>query len=198
MAEPIERKLRKEYNISVLGEGGVGKSCLSLMYTRGMFYDDYDPTMEDSYQKQTVIDEDTGMLDILDTAAQGEHESNSYHRTRGKDGFLIVYSVTSKASFEKVGAIHKTILRQTEKKVVPLILVGNKSDLLGEREVSTEDGQAMAETLGCKFTETSAKDRVNVDETFTDLVREIRRMDPNYKPPQDPRKGGICAMCAVM
>ena len=67
------------------------------------------------------------------------------------------------------------ILRVKDKDYFPIILVGNKCDLEGERAVSKEEGQHLARQFGCTFVETSAKSRINVDNAFHDLVREIRR-----------------------
>ncbi|KAK6543011.1 Ras GTPase [Orbilia ellipsospora] len=200
MGDPENRKSRREYKVSVFGDGGVGKSCLAIQYSQSIYNDDYDPTMEDSHRKQTVVDNDTALMDILDTAAQEEleHEASTYHRTRGKDGFMLVYSIANKKSFEKITELHQLILRQTEKKSAPIVLVGNKTDLDSERQVTFEEGHALAETLGGKFLETSAKNRVNVDECFTELIREIRRCDPGYQAPEPPKKAGLCASCAIM
>lgn len=67
------------------------------------------------------------------------------------------------------------ILRVKDKDYFPIIVVGNKCDLEAERQVSKQEGEALARNFGCKFIETSAKSRLNVDNAFYDIVREIRR-----------------------
>jgi GTPase KRas len=131
---------------------------------------------------------------------------------RTGEGFLLVYSITSRQSFEEMLTFQQQILRVKDKDYFPMIVVGNKADLDSEREVSTEgmsslppgfnfpnslrlspttstqyllsehrlthvptEGQNLARQFGCKFIETSAKSRKNVDQAFFDIVREIRR-----------------------
>jgi GTPase KRas protein len=101
------------------------------------------------------------------------------HYMRSGEGFLIVYSVTSAESFAEANTFRDRILRVKEDEQVgdrvPMVLVGNKIDLVQDRKVSTEQGMALAKTWACPFLETSAKTRTNVDECFFELVREIRR-----------------------
>lgn len=94
---------------------------------------------------------------------------------RTGEGFLLVYSITDRQSFEEIMTFQQQILRVKDKDYFPMIVVGNKCDLEGERQVSTQEGQNLARQFGCKFIETSAKSRINVDNAFYDIVREIRR-----------------------
>lgn len=94
---------------------------------------------------------------------------------RTGDGFLCVYSITLQPSFEEASALHSHILRVKDSENVPFVLVGNKSDLEDEREVSYEKGAQLAKDLNCPFLETSAKTKTNVVEAFETLVREIKR-----------------------
>ena len=120
---------------------------------------------------------------------------------RTGEGFLLVYSITSRQSFDEIQVFQQQILRVKDKDYFPIIIVGNKCDLDAEREVSrqgmdkykqskrsnapvfkaeadlkyTIEGENMARSFGCKFIETSAKSRINVDNSFYDIVREIRR-----------------------
>lgn len=94
---------------------------------------------------------------------------------RSGEGFVCVYSVTSRNSFDEIAAFREQILRVKDSDDVPMILVGNKCDLKDDRQVATTDGAGMAKSMGCGFFESSAKERINVDEPFFDLVRAIRR-----------------------
>lgn len=101
------------------------------------------------------------------------------HYMRSGEGFLIVFSVTSQESFAEANAFRDRILRVKEDDTigdrVPIVLVGNKIDLVNERRVTTQQGQDLAASWACPYIETSAKTRTNVDEAFFELVREIRR-----------------------
>ncbi|TKA76269.1 hypothetical protein B0A55_01847 [Friedmanniomyces simplex] len=165
----------REYKLVVVGGGGVGKSCLTIQLIQSHFVDEYDPTIEDSYRKQCVIDDEVALLDVLDTAGQEEYSAMREQYMRTGEGFLLVYSITSRQSFEEMVTFQQQILRVKDKDYFPIIVVGNKCDLEGERQVSTEEGKQLARGFGCKFIETSAKSRINVDNAFYDIVREIRK-----------------------
>eukprot|EP01080_Neovahlkampfia_damariscottae_P008555 gene8555-378_t len=126
-------------------------------------------------------DYETCFVDILDTAGQEEYSSlrDTYYRTG--DGFIIVYSVICKSSFEEALSIYDQILRVKDDDYFPSILVGNKSDLSDERVVSETEGKNEAKKRGILFCETSAKYRENIDETFEDLIRVIPRSGTEYK-----------------
>jgi len=164
------------YKLVLVGLGGVGKSCLTIQFISQRFVEDYDPTLEDSYRKQVSVDGEECLLDIFDTAGQEDFSAVRDQYMRSGDGFLCVYSVTYTLSFKEVTALHDHILRVKDCDKVPFVLVGNKSDLADQREVTTEQGKKLAATLGCKILESSAKTRVNVVEVFHELVREIKRM----------------------
>ena len=82
--------------------GGVGKSALTIQLIQNHFVDEYDPTIEDSYRKQVVIDGETCLLDILDTAGQEEYSAMRDQYMRTGEGFLIVFAVNNAKSFEDI------------------------------------------------------------------------------------------------
>jgi len=180
------------YKLVLVGLGGVGKSCLTIQFISQRFVDDYDPTLEDSYRKQVVVDGTSCVLDIFDTAGQEEFSSVRDEYMRTGDGFLCVYSITYAVSFEEAGKLHQHILRVKEQDTVPFVLVGNKCDLENEREVSKERGEELAKQIGCKFMEASAKTATNATEAFYELVREIRRYKEKLEkmaPKKEKKKG---------
>ncbi|CCH43867.1 Ras-related protein [Wickerhamomyces ciferrii] len=164
----------KEYKLVVVGGGGVGKSALTIQFIQSHFVDEYDPTIEDSYRKQVAIDNEVALLDILDTAGQEEYSAMREQYMRTGEGFLLVYSVTERESYNELLTFFQQILRVKDSEDVPVLLVGNKSDLTEERSVSFEEGEKLAKQFNCKFLETSAKQGINVDNAFFDLVRRIR------------------------
>lgn len=139
----------------VVGGGGVGKSCLTIQLIQSHFVDEYDPTIEgnagslqlqmlmadtepDSYRKQCVIDDEVALLDVLDTAGQEEYSAMREQYMRTGEGFLLVYSITSRQSFEEILTFRQQILRVKDKDYFPIIIVGNKCDLDMERQVSRQ------------------------------------------------------------
>ncbi|KAJ6250093.1 ras-like protein rasb [Anaeramoeba flamelloides] len=161
----------------VVGGGGVGKSALTIQFVQSHFIEEYDPTIEDAYRRQVKIDEEICLLDILDTAGQEEYSAMRDSYMRSGEAFLIVYSVTDRNSFGEVAIFHEQITRVKDSDDVPIIIVGNKSDLENERRISKGEGQDLAKTFGCPFFETSAKFRINVDESFFESVREIKNQN---------------------
>eukprot|EP01121_Diplochlamys_sp_Union-15-3_P011613 TRINITY_DN3383_c0_g1_i2.p1 TRINITY_DN3383_c0_g1~~TRINITY_DN3383_c0_g1_i2.p1 ORF type:complete len:198 (-),score=39.74 TRINITY_DN3383_c0_g1_i2:79-672(-) len=161
------------YKLVLVGVGGVGKSCLTIQFISNKFVDDYDPTLEDSYRKQVTIDGQECILDIFDTAGQEDFVAIRDQYMKIGHGFICVYSITMKSSFEEVINLHEHMLRVKDADSVPFVLVGNKCDLEDDREVSTAEGQQLADRLNVKFIETSAKTRHNVVEAFEMLVRAI-------------------------
>jgi Ras-related protein M-Ras len=153
----------------------VGKSALTIQFFQKMFVEDYDPTIEDSYIQHTEIDGQWCILDVLDTAGQEEFSAMREQYMRKGDAFLLVYSVTDKASFMNIKHFHTLILRVKDKDAYPMILVANKVDLVHLRQVPQEQGQELATMLKIPYIETSAKNPpINVDKAFHEVVRIIR------------------------
>jgi small GTP-binding protein len=125
----------REYKLVVVGGGGVGKSALTIQFIQSHFVDEYDPTIEDSYRKQCVIDEEVALLDVLDTAGQEEYGAMREQYMRTGEGFLLVYSITSRNSFEEISTFHQQILRVKDQDSFPVVVVANKCDLEYERQV---------------------------------------------------------------
>lgn len=145
------------------------------------FVEEYDPTLEDSYRRQCVIDNVPSLLEILDTAGQEEYTALREQWIRDSQLFVIVYDVTRQSTFEAAPQKLFKQVMETKGKLDAnfrpglVCLVGNKCDLADKREVSTYDGKALAQKLGCSFMETSAKTRTNVEEAFFSVVRADRK-----------------------
>ncbi|KAI8381021.1 ras-like protein 1 [Radiomyces spectabilis] len=176
----------REYKLVMVGGGGVGKSALTIQFIQSHFVDEYDPTIEDSYRKQCTIDSETALLDVLDTAGQEEYSAMREQYMRNGEGFILVYSITSRMSFDEISTFYQQICRVKDRDSFPNVLVANKCDLESERQVSTQEGHELAKRFGSRFIETSAKQRINVDEAFYEVVRDIRRFN---KEQEMPRRG---------
>jgi len=153
----------------------VGKSALTIRLIQNQFVDKYDPTIEDSYRKQVQIDKQVLVLDILDTAGQEEYSTLQDQYMRSGQGFLLVYDITMKNTFTDIPRFKEKILRVKDMQNFPMVLVGNKCDLEEERKVSKAEAQDLAKKYGCPLFETSAKCKINVEESFFQCVREIKK-----------------------
>ncbi|KAL5006344.1 hypothetical protein ScPMuIL_015150 [Solemya velum] len=178
------------YKLVVVGDGGVGKSALTIQFFQKMFVQDYDPTIEDSYIQHTEIDGRWCILDVLDTAGQEEFSAMREQYMRKGDGFLLVYSVTDYLSYENIRNFYTLILRVKDRDNYPMILVANKVDLVHQRKVTEEQGKELASQLRIPYIETSAKDPpLNVDLAFHEVVRVIREQPVDLKNTRRRRRG---------
>jgi len=162
-----------EYKILVLGTAGVGKSALTIQFVNGTFVEIYNPTVEDSYRKQTTIDDQYCILNILDTAGIEDFSAVRQHYTISGHGFIIVYSITSKQSFAEIDSIYQDICRIKDTTQVPIAIVANKCDLEAYRQVPRSEGEEYCKKNGLPFIEVSAKANINVDAAFFVVVREV-------------------------
>jgi len=159
--------------VAVLGDGGVGKTALAVQFTLNCFVETYDPTIEDAYRKQLVVDNRMCFVEVIDTAGQEEYATLRDQWVREGQGFILVYSIASRATFERLDVFRQSMLRVKRQKPI-FMLVGNKADKQLEREVTREEGMQLAKEFGCEFLETSAKTALNVERLFTNLVRNLR------------------------
>ncbi|KAM4711350.1 ras-related protein ralB-B-like [Anableps anableps] len=163
------------HKVIMVGSGGVGKSALTLQFMYDEFVEDYEPTKADSYRKKVVLDGEDVQIDILDTAGQEDYAAIRDNYFRSGEGFLLVFSITEHESFTATSEFREQILRVKEEEAIPLLVVGNKSDLEDRRQVSVDEAAAKASEWGVQYVETSAKTRANVDKVFFDLMREVRK-----------------------
>lgn len=186
------------YKLVVLGEGGVGKSAITIQFTSSVFAADYDPTIEDAYRIDAEIDGEVVGLDILDTAGQEVFSAVRDRYMRDGEGFLLVYSLIERTTFVPMAKISEQIKRVKDTDHhVPIVLVGNKSDMADKREVSYGEGELLARTLNCPFFETTAKLRIHIDECFHDLVREIKKVHSETAK-EKPEKSNSQRCCVLL
>lgn len=185
-------------SITICGDGGCGKSSITLRLVRSLWTSDYDPTIEDSYSITRNIDGTTYHLALTDTAGQEEYRGMWATSNLGADAFLMVYDITSKPSLEalqyfndmvdmeietrldnaaraKIAGVDATDAFGNGGRAVPpvKIVAGNKCDLQETRVVPAAVGLDWARKRGCGFMETSARMEVNIEETFALVVRRV-------------------------
>jgi len=179
----------REFKVVVLGSGGVGKSALTVQFVTGCFMEKYDPTIEDFYRKEIEVDGSPSVLEILDTAGTEQFASMRDLYIRNGQGFVIVYSITNHQTFQDIKNMREQITRVKGTDRVPLLLVGNKVDLEHQREVATMEGLALAQAWNCPFIEASARNKMNVNEVFAEIVREM-----NCNPAKEKRSYCCCSL----
>ncbi|KAJ3436156.1 ras-like protein rasb [Anaeramoeba flamelloides] len=172
---------------AVVGGGGVGKSCLTIRFLRNMFVENYDPTTEESYRKDLLLDDQAITLEILDTAGQEEYKIIRDRSFQKMDGFLCCYSVTSKATIGEIRRDFQSIIKIKDTTQVVGVLIANKCDVREEeRAVSPEVGKELAREFNVPFVETSAKTGENVELAFLTAAREVRKWLKDH--PRDKQK----------
>jgi len=163
------------FKILLIGDSGVGKSCLLLRFCDDTFSDGYQSTLGVDFKFKTIVDaasKKVSKLQIWDTAGQERFRTITSSYYRGANAIVIVYDVTNSESYQNVKQWHSEIQRHGSKDVVTL-LVGNKSDLASKRIVNIEAGKELAGELGVNFLETSAKESLNVAKTFETMTAQL-------------------------
>lgn len=183
-------------SITICGDGGCGKSSITLRLVRSEWVHEYDPTIEDSYSVTRTIDGEQYFLSITDTAGQEEYRGLWATSNLKSDAFLLVYDITSESSLSALDYFMDMIEMETDQRAednlrllkelgnsarglevgmaAPVRLVaGNKCDLKDNRVISAKDGLEYARKHNSGFMETSAREMVNIEETFALLVRRV-------------------------
>jgi Ras-related protein Rab-8A len=158
----------------LIGDSGVGKSCLLLRFCEDQFTPSFITTIGIDFKIRTIdLDGKRVKLQVWDTAGQERFKTITTAYYRGAMGILLVYDVCDEKSFNNIRSWYSNVQQHASENVV-LILVGNKSDMVDKRVISTEQGKALADELGIPFIESSAKTTDNVEETFFSLARRVK------------------------
>ena len=155
-----------------MGSGAVGKSALTVQYVQGIFIKLYDPTIEDSFRKVVEVNGKQFVAEITDTAGTEQFIAMRDLYLKEGDGFVLVYSIESRESFEEIKKLRERIVQVKDKTNFPLVIVANKCDL-ENRVVSKDEGEKLANLWQCSYFDTSAKTSINVQECFVDLIKQI-------------------------
>jgi len=175
------------FKLLLIGDSGVGKSCLLLRFADNTYTDSYISTIGVDFKIRTLdIDGKTVKLQIWDTAGQERFRTITSSYYRGAHGIIVVYDVTDKVSFNNVkqwlGEIDRYACQSVNK-----LLVGNKADLVEKKVVEFNEAKEFADSLGISFLETSAKSAHNVEEAFLTMTRQIKeRVSRSHDGPTKP------------
>lgn len=160
------------FKLLVVGESGVGKTCMLLRFADDKFEENFLSTIGVDFKvKEIIVDDKKVKLQIWDSAGQERFRNITASYYRNCSAIIIVYDITQHDSFERVSEWVEDV-----KKFVPdapLLLVGNKCDLEDQRKVTQEEGQNLAKSLGYSLVETSAKTSMNIDKVFTEISTEL-------------------------
>ncbi|KAG8511494.1 Ras-related protein Rab-13 [Galemys pyrenaicus] len=150
----------------LIGDSGVGKTCLIIRFVEDNFNNTYISTIVIDFKIRSVDIEGKIKLQVWDTAGQERFKTITTAYYRGAMGIILVYDITDEKSFENIQNWMKSIK-------VECLLLGNKCDMEAKRKVQKEQADKLARGHGIRFFETSSKSSMNVDEAFSSLARDI-------------------------
>ena len=177
------------YKVLLLGDSSVGKTCFLLRYCDKSFQDAHLSTIGLDYRLKTLTlkNKKSIKLQIWDTAGEDRFRAITKNYYKGANGIILIYDVTNLQTYENVKNWITQIREEANPNVI-IYLAGNKIDIPEEsRAVKTSDGQKIAEEYQLPFKETSAKDGMNVNEIFQELVEKIDEVFSKIEQPKDPK-----------
>jgi Ras-related protein Rab-8A len=185
----------------LLGDSGVGKSCLLLRFSEDSYTSNFISTIGIDFKIKTIeLDGKMIKFQIWDTAGQERFRTLTQAYYRGAMGIILVYDITDNESFENIRNWVRNIDMHADERVQKMLL-GNKCDQSEERVIDYERGQALADEFGIPFYETSAKNNLQVTEAFIVLARNIIKHGLNVHSTKDlvtahyehvPQKAACC------
>lgn len=193
------------FKLIIIGDSGVGKSCLLIRFADDKFTDSFISTIGVDFRFRTIrMDGRTVKLQIWDTAGQERFRTITAAYYRGCDGILLVFDVTKRDSFESLDGWIEDIKRYTGGSApVPLLLIGNKADIT-DRDVDQNDIDRYSKQHRIEYIETSALNSTNVETAFLSLTKELIRRtrsdvssdnhgsEKKYDLLTKPKKNGCC------
>jgi len=157
----------------------------------------YDPTIEEEYSREFMVDGAWCKLEVLDTAGAEQFTAFNEVYIKTGMGFILVFSLTQETTLREVDNLRQQIYRiKGGNANVPIVVVGTKSDLTAEREVQRSTIEAFATRWDLPFYETSAKKNWHVNDVFEDLVRQMRDRFPSD--PKRKKKKSSGEKCIIM
>ncbi len=162
------------FKVLLLGDSSVGKTCFLLRYSDDTFVENHISTIGLDYRLKMINLSDNKIIkmQIWDTAGQDRFRAITKNYYKGAHGIILMFDVTSTMSFNNIKNWLLQIKENSSDKIL-IVLVGNKVDAINRRVVSKDDADKVAREYNLSYFETSAKDNLNVQETFSFLTKEI-------------------------
>ena len=159
--------------VVIVGDSGVGKTNIMSKYLKNEFHEDSKATVGVEFgSKQFNIQGHQVKAQIWDTAGQERYKAITSAYYKGAKGAFIVYDISRKNTFDSISRWVSDITATADKKIT-LILIGNKSDLEDQRQVTKEQGEEKAKEFGLAFLETSASSGDNLEKAFSLMINEV-------------------------
>ncbi|XP_053144961.1 GTP-binding protein Rhes-like [Hemicordylus capensis] len=166
-------KEKTQVRLVFLGAAGVGKTALIRRFLQDTFEPKHRRTVEELHSKEYEVSGTTIKIEILDTSGSYSFPAMRKLSIQNSDAFALVYAVDDAESFECVKTLHDEILELKEDKFPPIVVVGNKAETGGLRQVLPEDALSLVELdWNSRFLEASAKENENVVEVFKELLQQ--------------------------
>ena len=177
------------FKVLIIGDSSVGKSNILLRFSDNIFHDTFLPTIGVDFKIRSVkMGDQTIKLNIWDTAGQERFKTITSTYYKGAHGIILAYDITDRESFNNVNNWLAEVKKHAGPQVIKL-LVGNKCDLENERVVTSKEAKEFSESLGISFLETSAKQKINIDEAFMTLTKQIYELLPDTEKRGEERLG---------
>ncbi|XP_028733862.1 ras-like protein family member 11A [Peromyscus leucopus] len=188
--------LPKDIKLAVLGAGRVGKSAMIVRFLTKRFIGDYEPNTGKLYSRLVYVEGDQLSLQIQDTPGGIQAQDNLSQTVdslskcvQWAEGFLLVYSITDYESYQSIRPLYQQIRKVHPDGKAPVVIVGNKGDLLHARQVQTHDGLQLANELGSLFLEISTSENYeDVCDVFQHLCKEVSKL---HSPSGERRRASI-------
>lgn len=173
----------KKRKIAVLGSRSVGKSSLVIQFIENHFVGAYYPTIESTFSRDVTHNGVAYQCEIIDTAGQDEYSILNAKHAIGIHGYVLVYSISSRRSFDMIKVVYDKIIDFCGKTEIPCVIVGTKCDL-SSRQVQPEEAEILAKSKQAAWVETSAKNNTNVGKVFELCLEEIEKRSLHSQPDQ--------------
>ncbi|KAL4232578.1 hypothetical protein ACF0H5_007268 [Mactra antiquata] len=161
--------------IAVLGDKNVGKSAVTVRFLTKRFIGEYNSDQDLIYRSRIRQEDTQSDIEILDTCSRREDHSPSESHVQWADGFIIVYDLCSKDTFEYAKRTVESLHRMKSPFILPTLLIGNKLDLTHRRTVDVTEGHEVALEYGCQFYEVSAAETFKpINVAYQGLLRDAK------------------------